>query len=218
MDLIYSLIQAYIAINDVSKLYATAGDWVVATINNWSQRKPAQVIEVQVASMGQLTEADIRAAVVKALAANPKSAVPPVQREELIGVLRNMSRNVRTQVAAGSLASDGSFLRSERILDMLTIDVEPVRHANEPVAPGSPWVLRKHLGMGSFGEVWEARNPDYPAPRAYKFFTRDGSADWLRREQTSLVAIFNQLVGHQAEPIQYWLRYFAGTSSSTSLR
>ena len=196
MDLIYSLIHSFIAINDVTKLYATAGDWVVATINHWSQRKPAQVIEVQVASMGDLSEADIRAAVAQALGANRGTAVPASQREELIGVLHNMSRKVRAQTSAGSLPGDGSFLRSERILDWLISDVEPARHAGEPVAPGSPWVLKRHLGMGSFGEVWEARNPDYPTPRAYKFFTRDGSGDWLRREQKSLVALLRQVGEH----------------------
>ena len=71
--------------------------------------------------------------------------------------------------------------------------VEPIRHAHEPVSPGSPWQLKRHIGMGSFGEVWLAENPDFPVPRAYKFFTRDGSGEWLRREQKSLVAILTHL-------------------------
>ena len=107
-----------------------------------------------------------------------------------------MARNVRSQTSYGSLPSDGSFLRSERLLDQLLRDVEPVRHVNELVAKGSPWVLKRHLGMGSFGEVWLAENPHFPTPRAYKFFTRDGSGEWLRRERSSLVAILKRLGDH----------------------
>ncbi len=41
-----------------------------------------------------------------------------------------------------------------------------------------------------------ARNPGHPTPRAYKFFTRDGSGEWLRRERDSLIAILNRLGEH----------------------
>ena len=87
-------------------------------------------------------------------------------------------------------------MRSERLLDLLLNGVEPVRHQNEPVASGSPWILRRHLGMGSFGEVWMAENPGIPIRRAYKFFTKDRSGEWLKREQKGLVAILNRLKQH----------------------
>lgn len=41
-----------------------------------------------------------------------------------------------------------------------------------------------------------ARNPDYPIPRAYKFFTKDHSGEWLRRERQGLVAILKRLGDH----------------------
>ncbi len=196
MDLIFSLFQAYSVINDATKVYENVSDWVVEIVNTWSRRKTSETIQGQVATIATATESDIRLAATRAFAKNPKSIIPEAKREELIGVLINMARNVRAQTSYGSLSSDGSFLRSERLLDQLLHDVEPVRHVNEPVAPGSPWILKRHLGMGSFGEVWLARNPGYPIPRAYKFFTKDGSGEWLRREQSSLVAILERLRQH----------------------
>ena len=196
MDLIFSLFQAYSVINDATKIYENVSDWVVQIVNNWSNKQPSNVVEKQVATIATASEADIRLAASQAFAKNPKSIVPEAKREELIGVLINMARNVRAQTSYGSLASDGSFLRSERLLDQLLHDVEPVRHVNEPVAPGSPWILKRHLGMGSFGEVWLARNPGFPIPRAYKFFTRDGSGEWLRRERSGLVAVLKRLGQH----------------------
>ena len=196
MDLIYSLIHAYVGINEITR-WGGVADWVVATVNDWSQRKKAPVIEVQVSSMGELTDARIREVVARALAEKPQSSLSADRREELVGVLMNMARKVRAGTSCGSLPGDGSFLRSERILDWLVSDVEPARHAREPVAPGSPWVLERHLGMGSFGEVWLARNPSYPIPRAYKFFTKEGSGEWLRRERESLVAVLKRLGAHE---------------------
>ena len=196
MDLIFSLFQAYSAVNDATKVYGNVADWVVEIVNNWSHRQPSKVIEKQVITIATATEENIRIAATQAFSNHPKSTVPAVKREELIGLMINMARNVRAQTSMGSLSSDGSFFRSERLLNDLLRNFEPVRHVNEPVAPNSPWILKRHLGMGSFGEVWMAQNPDYPTPRAYKFFTRDGSGDWLRHEQKSLVAILKRLGEH----------------------
>ncbi len=128
MDLIFSLFQAYSMVNDATRMYGNVADWVIEIVNNWSQRQPAQVIEKQVGTMATATEETIRTAAAQAFARNPKSSVPAAKREELIGLMLNMVRNVRAQTSCGSLVSDGSFLRSERLLDMLLADVEPVRH------------------------------------------------------------------------------------------
>ena len=195
MDLIFSLFQAYSMLNDANKIGESVADWLFETINDWSRRKSAATIEPQIERIGTITEEGVRERCRRAFEGK-KSKIPEAKREELTGIMINMVRNIRTQTSNGTLASDGSFLRSERLLDQLLRDVEPVRHVNEPVAPGSPWILQHHLGMGSFGEVWLARNPHYPTLRAYKFFTRDGSAAWLGREQQSLVAILKRLGEH----------------------
>lgn len=194
MELIFSLFQAYFAAKDVVQAYGNVSNWVVELVNKWSTKAASETIEAQIEKIAKLSEADIRLLAAKALSTNPKSSVSAPQREELIGILLNLSRNVRYRSSYGSM--DGSVLRSERILDMLLKDVEPLRHQGEPVAQGSPWILRRHLGMGSFGEVWLAVNPGYPIPRAYKFFTRDSSGEWLRREQKSLIELLKRLKKH----------------------
>ena len=194
MDLIFSIFQTYFAARDAVQAYSSVSDWVVDAINRWSQRASTATIERQVEKIATATDADIRRLAAKALAENAKSTVPEAKREELIGILLNMSRNVRYRSSFGSM--DGSYLRSERLLDVLLNEVEPVRHQNERVAAGSPWILRRHLGMGSFGEVWMAENPGYPFPRAYKFFTKDRSGEWLRRERNGLAAILKRLGAH----------------------
>ena len=196
MELIISLIQTYLSINDATRFSGNVADWVFDKVNKWSKQADSKTIEAQIAKLINLTEAEIRLLTAKAVAKNPRTKVPLAQREELTGILINMTRNIRSQTSLGILPGDGSFLRDEMILDQLLRNIAPVRHVNQPVADKSPWILKQHLGMGSFGEVWKAENPYYPTPRAYKFFTRDGSGEWLKRERQSLVAILNRLGEH----------------------
>ena len=196
MELIISLIQTYLTINDATKFSGNVADWVFDKVNNWSKQADSKTIENQIAKLISLTEAEIRLLAAKAVAKNPRTKVPLAWREELTGILINMTRNIRTQTSLGILPGDGSFLRDELMLDWLLRNIAPVRHINQPVAKGSPWILKQHLGMGSFGEVWKAENPHFPTPRAYKFFTRDGSGEWLKRERAGLVAILKRLGEH----------------------
>ncbi len=193
IDLIVSLFSAYTTAREVSQLYGSVSDWVVEKVNTWSRKASATTIEKTAEKLGTTTEAEIRATADKAFG-SAEMAITPQQREELIGVLINMTRNVRARNSYGQLRS--SFLRSERLLDQLLGEVEPVRRWGEPVTAGHAWVLQKFLGMGSFGEVWMARNPDFPTPRAYKFFTKAGSEDWIRREQKNLVQISRTVGEH----------------------
>jgi len=193
MELIFALLQAYSTAKDVAQAYGSVSDWLINTVGGWSSKTSTAVIDRQVEGIATATASDIRRAASRAFANNPGSARSDAEREELIGILLNMARNVRYRSSYGSM--DSSYLRSERLVDLLE-GVEPVRHQGETVAPGSPWVLKRHLGMGSFGEVWMAQNAGYPIPRAYKFFTRDQSGEWLRREQNGLVAILKRLGEH----------------------
>jgi serine/threonine protein kinase len=192
MELVMAIFQLYTTAKDVAHVYDHVSDWVVEKVNKWSQKESNEVVEGQIEKIAKATDAEIRRAADLAFA---KSTIPEAKREELIGILLNMSRNVRYRSSLGSM--DGSYFRSERLLDILLHEVEPIRHRGEPVAPGSPWILKRHLGMGSFGEVWMAENPGFPIPRAYKFFTKDQSGDWLQREQKGLVAILKRLGNHE---------------------
>jgi serine/threonine protein kinase len=194
MELIIALFQAFSTVKDVAIISGSVSDWVIDVVTRWSGKSSTEKIEGQIGKIAKATDEDIRGAAAKAFLATTLSAIPEAKREELIGVLLNMARNVRHRTAYGLM--DSSYLRSERLFENLLRGVEPLRHQGEPVAPGSPWILRRHLGMGGFGEVWMAVNPDYPTPRAYKFFTNDNSGEWLRREKNSLVAILKRLGEH----------------------
>jgi Protein kinase domain len=193
MELIISLLGAFTTAKDVIEVTTSVSDWFVERINSWSKKNTSQTIEKQVGKLATITESEIRGAADKAFAGK-KLQISPEQREELIGILINMTRNVRARNSYGEMRS--SFLRSERLLDQLLSDVEPARRWGESVAPGNPWVLQRYLGMGSFGEVWMARNPHFPIARAFKFFTRPGSVEWLRREQTNLSEVLTRLGLH----------------------
>jgi len=192
MELIFQIFQAYSLAKDVTHAYGSVSDWMINKFDDWSRRAPTEKVEKQVVGMAKATDSEIREIAAQVFAA-AKTARPDAEREELISALVNMSRNVRYRTSFGPM--DSSFLRSERLIDLLS-NVEPVRHQGEPVAPNSPWVLRRHLGMGGFGEVWMAQNPGFPIPRAYKFFTRDLSGEWLQRERDGLVAILKRLGQH----------------------
>ena len=194
MELIFSIFQAYSLAKDAAHVYGNVSDWVIEKVNKWSRAESTETIEGQVGKIAKASDADIRKVAARAFASAPSSALPESVREELIVLVENMARNVRYRSSVGSM--NGSFLRSEKLLDELLRRIEPIRHCGEKVAAGSPWVLRRHLGMGSFGEVWLAENPNYPIRRAYKFFTNDHSGEWLRREMDGLAAILRRLGEH----------------------
>ena len=189
MELIVAILNAFAAAHDVVEVT----DWLLERVRTWSGKTPIAKIEQRAGKLADVTEADIREQARKILSGRSGPAVPDEQREELIAVLHNLTRNVRYRRSFGTL--NGSSFRSERLLEALIMGAEPFRHQNEPVSPKSAWILRRHLGMGGFGEVWMAQNPGYPNARAYKFF-RDGSGEWLRRERDNLIAILKRLGEH----------------------
>jgi len=192
LDLIFSIFQAYTTVKEATQAYGSVSDWVINVVGNWSRKNPIETVDPQIERVGRATEADIRKVAAQVFGGDSKGS----DREILTATLVNMARNVRNRQSLGTM--DGSFFRdAQSLARLLTENIEPVRHRGEPVAAGSPWVLKRHLGMGSFGEVWMAENPDYPIPRAYKFFTRDGSGEWLAREQQALSAKLKRLGQHQ---------------------
>jgi eukaryotic-like serine/threonine-protein kinase len=144
-------------------------------------------------SIGNLSDSDIRKRVDE-LARLKK--LPTVEAEELTALLINLAHGTRFHTTHGTLRS--SFVRCETLLDQLLTCVLPKRRKGEPVAEnGMPdWKLERFLGMGSFGEVWEARSPAYPESRAVKFFTNPDSMQWIRAEQQTLFHVKQQLPSH----------------------
>jgi serine/threonine protein kinase len=144
-------------------------------------------------AIGNLADSDIRKRVDEL--ARLKH-LPADQAEELSALLINLAHGARFHTTHGTPRS--SFLRCERLLDQLLTRVLPKRRKGAPVAENAmpDWTLTRFLGMGSFGEVWEARSPDHPEPRAVKFFTSPDSQQWIKAEQKTLFHVQRELPRH----------------------
>lgn len=113
--------------------------------------------------------------------------------EQICAMLINLSKGAKFLTTQGKVRS--SFVRSEKLLEQLMSDIQPKFKKGELVAPGHEWRVERFLGMGSFGEVWMAKNPGYPQERAYKFFTQADGQRWLLKEQRNLRELQTRLEG-----------------------
>lgn len=116
------------------------------------------------------------------------------QREEVAALLISLAHGAHLVSTAGTPRS--SYLRSEKLLEQLLTNLKVSCKQGEPVGPGSDWKLDRFLGMGSFGEVWLAKNEFHPEARAFKFFTRPEATQWVRQEQANLARIADRLQHH----------------------
>jgi serine/threonine protein kinase len=170
-------------------VYDIVKQYINDTLKDKSEKSIVQALD----AIGNLSDSDIRKRVdelarLKKLAAN--------QAEELSVLLINLAHGARFHSTHGTPRS--SFVRCERLLDQLLQNVMPKRVKGAPVAenamPG--WTLTRFLGMGSFGEVWEAQSPLHPESRAVKFFTSPDAAQWIKAEQTTLYQVQKTLPKH----------------------
>jgi hypothetical protein len=158
----------------------------------FKDKSEKNIVEV-LDAIGNLADIDIRRRVdefarLKKLTAD--------QADELTTLLINLAHGTRFHSTHGTARS--SFLRCERLLDQLLTCVLPKRRKGAAAAEnGMPdWTLTRFLGMGSFGEVWEAQNPAYPEPRAVKFFTSPDAKQWIIAEQKNLFHVQRELPKH----------------------
>jgi serine/threonine protein kinase len=167
--------------------------WMKHSLNELFKDKREKDVVKALGEIGNLADIDIRKRV-NEFARLKK--LPADKIEELTTLLINVAHGSRFHTTNGTPHS--SFLNCERLLDQLLKRVLPTRRTGQPVAEnGMPdWKLMRFLGMGSFGEVWEARNPDYPEPRAIKFFTSPDAMQWIRAEQKTLFHVRAELPKH----------------------
>lgn len=180
------------AVDGAGKL-VQLGNWVFTVLRKLGQERKADEIRRFLDDLGSTSEHDVRA-LVEAWAKARSQPFTAAQTEELIGVLINLTRKARLIMDQGGFRS--SILRSLPLIDQLLSDIQPKRRKGELVVPDQDWKLERFLGMGTFGEVWMARNPGFPKPRAYKFFTQAGSLEWIRREQETLYRVRRDLGDH----------------------
>lgn len=174
-----------------------AGKSIASQVKDWLYEsfkdKPDKNIYEALVAAGNLADSDIRKRV-NDLAKQKK--LSDGEAEDLANVLINLSHGLRAHSTQGTLRS--SFVRCERLIDQLLQGILPARCKGEAVAENgmADWVLERFLGMGSFGEVWEARNPAFPDRRAVKFFTKPDAAHWIKAEQKTLFHVREQLPKH----------------------
>jgi serine/threonine protein kinase len=192
MDLLGSILMSVaggVAAQAGRSLYDGLKQYLNDTFKDQSEKKILQAL----AAIGNLADSDIRKRVDELARLKKLSAD---QAEELTALLINLAHGTRFHTTHGTARS--SFVRCERLLDQLLKCVLPKRRKGEPVAENAmpDWSLTRFLGMGSFGEVWEAQNPDYPEPRAVKFFTSPDSKEWITAEQQTLFHVQGRLPKH----------------------
>jgi serine/threonine protein kinase len=192
MDLLGSILMSV-----VGGAAAQAGHslyhWLKQGLNEFFKDKSEAKIREALEAIGNLSDSDIRKRVEEL---SRLKKLPTDQAEELTALLINLAHGTRFHTTHGTPRS--SFVRCERLLDQLLQCVLPKRRKGAPVAEnGMPdWKLTRFLGMGSFGEVWEAQNQDYPEPRAIKFFTSPDAKQWIKAEQQTLFQVRAQLPKH----------------------
>lgn len=169
------------------------GNWFFNLLRKIGQERKADEIRRFLDDLGSTSEHDVRQ-LVDTWAKERQQPFSEAQLEELIGVLVNLTRRARLIMTEGGVRS--SVLRSLPLIEQLISDIQPKRRKGELVVPDQDWTLERFLGMGTFGEVWMARNPGFPRPRAYKFFTEPGSLQWIRREQETLYRVRRDLGDH----------------------
>jgi eukaryotic-like serine/threonine-protein kinase len=193
MSHVLSLIQTLAAALSVVTGTISVTTWAIRQIKKFALEKKGAEIQRFLQELGLATESAIRDMVEEAGRKIP--GFSPDRQEEIIHLLVSLSCGARFLTTHGQPRS--SYLRSEKWLDLILSNFQPARKAGEMVAPGKDWTLERFLGMGSFGEVWMARNKHSQRlpPRAFKFFTRAEAQEWIRKEQHNLAEIMHQL-GH----------------------
>jgi hypothetical protein len=122
------------------------------------------------------------------------------QRAELTVVLKKLVQGARFHTTHAITLSN--YLTAEQLLAKLFEAVEPKMHQGQRL---DGWVLTKYLGMGGFGEVWLAEHKLFHEPQVYKFFTRDGAAEWLSVEAMALRSVWQKLSGSDCPNIIKYL-------------
>ncbi len=200
---------------------AIGGTYTVASLltsylRDWARTQKTVRVLAFMEQLGLVSETEVREAVKNW---NAPKIFTPAQKEELTDLLINLVRGARFHSTNGTPLS--SYLRCAHLIEQLLQNIQPKRRAGEKI---QNWELKSFLGMGAFGEVWRAENLLYPTPHVFKFFTLEGSRDWLRREAMALMKVRQKLrecpyvigyldVAVDAEPHPYLVLEYADAGS-----
>jgi serine/threonine protein kinase len=220
MEIIFSILSALSSAGGAIGGAVTVGQWLVGYLRAHNRDRKAGDVLQWLRALGATSEVDVRQLVADW---DPPYPVTPALRDELTLLLTNLVRTSRFHTTQGTPLS--SYLRCERLIEQLLTNLEPKRRAGQPVGLGrAEWRLERFLGMGAFGEVWVCKNPRFPLPRAFKFFTTPGGNEWLKREAEALFHIKDKLGDHpnvieyldiavDAEPFPFLMLEYVGGGS-----
>lgn len=193
MNILYEMLTEICVVASVHAA-TNALPQAVSALRDWGHKISAGKIRTLLKQVGCANEQHIRELVETWMRDHPEVQLDDTRREEIVGLLLNLSKNARIQNTQGFVRS--SFVRNSRLLEQLLTDVQPSRKKGEPVSANSDWILERYIGMGSFGEVWKASNRLFPHPRAFKFFTRDEALTSVRIEAKTLSQVLERLKDH----------------------
>jgi serine/threonine protein kinase len=156
--------------------------------NGSSDCLPAEVKE-----MAQATPERTRSEVEQAVREEAADQPPEVQ-QAIRDYLSQVPATIYRSLRSGELIPNGMrFCRAEDLQVLLPKRPPRFKPGIHPL-PGVDWELVQLLGVGGFGEVWKARNPNMPnrPPVALKFCLDKMAAKVLRNEAAVLDRVMRE--------------------------
>jgi serine/threonine protein kinase len=224
MEILLQLLKdVAVAAEGITGAY-TVSSLLVKVLRTRATNKKIAELRIMLQQLGMVTPAAI-GDLVKQLSDTgivvPASAEGPGRRlkcskdaaARIADVLLNLARGARVLTSRGT--PRGTLLEYRSLIDDLLRTLDPVRKAGEPVAAGhEDWVLKRFLGMGSFGEVWlgtfrPGKDPKSATPpnrhmiRAFKFFTQDGARQAMLTELHGLTSALSA-IGNDPHIVQFY--------------
>ncbi|HLN30516.1 MAG TPA: bifunctional serine/threonine-protein kinase/formylglycine-generating enzyme family protein [Gemmataceae bacterium] len=182
------------------------GDFVVevlpqvvnSTWDAWSKDRDEAERRTEIDALVRATDEEVHAAV-SGIAKDVALGQPPEVQEALAAYLNQIPPTIRhslrrpTDPRGARIPADLPLRQAEDLLPFMPIRLPRFKVGDTPL-PGVDWQLIELLGVGGFGEVWKARNPNMSSapPVALKFCLDPPSANVLRNEARLLDRLMQQ--------------------------
>src|SRR5262245_19987632 len=168
------------------------------TWGNWSKEKDETQRQAEVAALAEASDEEVRRLVQQAVQDAAKDQ-PEEVRQELTGYLMQVPAAIRHSFRrptdpTGKTVPAGLVLRKASDLLSLLPSRQPRFRAGQRPLANVDLELVELLGVGGFGEVWKAKNPNrrHAGPVALKFCLDPEAAEVLRNEVDVLDRVMSQ--------------------------